>query len=291
MARALILHNPAARNAPGPVILGTIRRKLVLAGFDVELQPSLRAGDLIRLAAGAEGTGYERVVVCGGDGSVREVAQGLNGSHVPLAIIPLGTTNVLAREMGLPHLRPLACASIAAGGRVRDVGIGAVNGHAFTFCASAGPDSVGVARVNLQAKSQLGGWAYIHAAMRGLLDPGPPELQVLLPDGTRLDACMVFAAKSRRYGGSLTISRGASLEAPDLRLIVVSPPVSNAFRAIPYTLRGGIEGAPGITWSDVTSFELRSHEPCPVQADGDLVTTTPAVFASKASALRLVFPC
>jgi diacylglycerol kinase (ATP) len=292
MARALLLHNPAARNAPEPVLLKAIARELVLGGFRVEERRSLRRGDIARLAASAEAEGFERVVACGGDGTVREAAQGLELSPVPLALIPLGTVNVLAREMGLPHRSAVECAAVAGRGLVRDVGLGKVNGEVFTFCASAGPDSVAVARVNLQMKSQLGPWAYIHSAFAGLLEPGPPSLVATLPGGERLEAGLVFAARSRRYGGSFLLSSGARLESPTIRLIAVPPPFLRVLAAWPAFLRGGLEGSAGVTWRDVESFELESvGAPCPVQADGDHVAVTPARFSSAGAVLRLVFPC
>lgn len=292
MARALLLHNPAAKNAPEPVLLKGIARELVLGGFRVEERRSGKRGDITAFAAAAEREGFERVVACGGDGTVREAAQGMEHSPVPLALIPLGTVNVLAREMGLPHHSALECASVAGRGAVREVGLGKVNGEVFTFCASAGPDSVAVAQVNLQLKTQVGPWAYIHSALHGLLEPGPPSLVAVLPDGERLAAGLVFAARSRRYGGSFLLSSGASLEAHTVRLIAIPPPFVRALAALPAFLRGGLEGSAGVTWRDVEAFDLESSgAPCPVQADGDHVSQTPARFTSAGAVLRLVFPC
>ena len=291
MARALILHNPAARHAPHPDFLCTIRRELILAGFVTEVAGSKQSGDLTHLAREAGASSLDRVVVCGGDGSFREAAEGLRGSSVPLAIVPMGTSNVLAIEMGLPVKSPGRCAAVAARGRTRLVGLGDVDGSAFTFCASAGLDSLAVARVNLLEKAQTGALAYIHSSLLALIEEELPFLRVILPDGRRLDACQVFAARARHYGGSYVLSRKASLTSPTLQLLVVSPPCHR--HLLPALLRlwnGGIEGAAGVTALEVESFTLEAERAVPIQADGDLVAHTTATFRVDPEALHLVFP-
>jgi diacylglycerol kinase family enzyme len=232
------------------------------------------------------------VVICGGDGSVREAAEGLSGSLVPLAVVPLGTANVLAREMGLPFRSPLSCAALAGRGNPRPVGLGRVNGSTFTFCASAGIDAQAVSRVDLLEKRQTGAWAYVHAALKALIEQSAPEFTVVLEDGSRTQACQVFAARARLYGGPLILSSTANLESPTLKLLAIAPPLG---RHLPLILAGllgkGLEGVPGVTALDVDAFRLESEMPWPVQADGDEIGQTPASFRSEPGALTLVFPC
>src|SRR5512143_806164 len=174
MARALLLHNPAARNAPEPALLKALARELVLGGFHVDERRSLQRGDITRLAASAAAEGFDRVVVCGGDGTFREAAQGLEHSPVPLALIPLGTTNVLAREMDLPYDSAVDCAAVACRGAVREVGLGKVNGEAFLFCASAGPDSVAVSLENPEENDNHSLSPHVAPPLHEHLETGPP---------------------------------------------------------------------------------------------------------------------
>lgn len=291
MARALLLHNPAARNAPDPALLAAIRSELGWAGFRVDEAESSAPGDLTTLARAGVQDGIHRVVICGGDGSVREAAEGMRGSPVPLALVPLGTTNVLAREMGLPIGRPLACAAVACRGNPRSIGLGTVNGMAFTFCASAGTDALAVARVDLLEKRRTGAWAYLHAALSALIEQPPPDFTVALPDGRRIRACQVFAARARRYGGPFVLSSTASLESPTLKLLAMAPPLSRHLPGILAGIMGkGLEGAPGVTAIEVEAFDLESDSPLPIQADGDAAGHAPASFRSDPGALTLVFP-
>ncbi len=292
-ARALLLYNPEARHAPDPAALAILRQRVKWGGFGVEAAASEAPGDISRLAASAEAEGFERVIICGGDGSVREAAQGLKGSAVPLAIIPMGTANVLSREMGLPSMRPLECAVIAGGGKSRPVTLGEVEGGGvFTFCASAGIDSLAVKSVDLKMKRQTGSWAYIHAGMMGLLERQVPLFQVEMPSGKRLDAQQVFALNARHYGiGAFHLSRGAGLEAPTIRVIALAPPLVARLPMLASRLLGkGIEESPGVFWADVDSFRISSNEPFPVQADGDDMSKTPCALRALPGALNLVFP-
>ena len=292
MARALILHNPEARNAPEPSFMARIARELNWVGLRPETTASRHRGELVTLAREAARDGYDRVVVCGGDGSVREAAEGLRGTGVPLAVVPLGTINVLAWEMGLPVGRPGSCVEVAARGKPRAVGLGSVNGSAFTFCASAGVDSLAVAGVDLLMKKQTGGWAYVHAGITTLLERRPPLLQVTLSSGRVLHACQVFAARARLYGGRLILADSARLEASTLMLLAIAPPFfPNVPRAMARLMGSGIEDAPGVTSLAVEGFSLESDGPCPFQADGDAMGQTPASFRSEPGALTLVFPC
>jgi len=294
VARAMLLHNPAARSAPEPSLRSHIAAELALRGFSVEEMATRTAGDLTACAAAAAREGFQRVVICGGDGSVREVAQGLAGSGVELAIIPLGTANVLAREMGLPLRRLVDCAGIAASGTAREVGLGVMGGErVFTFCASAGLDSLAVASVDLAMKRQTGAWAYIYAAILHLVSGDAPALQVELDDGRRLEACQLFILHAKRYGaGFLSVSRHSGLTAPAFRVVGLELPLLRHLPALlPRMLRGNLEGGRGVWAADAGALRISSNSAVPIEADGDDLARTPVEVTLRPKALKLVFPC
>lgn len=291
MFRILLLHNPAARNAPGPELLKAIREEMEHCGCAVESIPSQRPGHMVELARGAADAGYDRVVICGGDGSVREGAEALHGLEIPLGIIPLGTANVLAYEMGLPVANPLACAAIAASGRPTAIGLGTVGGRAFAFSASCGLDALAVAGVNLDLKARTGGFAYGASALESLLDGDLPVFEVETESGERFEACQVFAARARRYAGSgIILSAHADLRSPTMRLIALPPPIHRHIGALLRLFKDGLDGAPGTVCREVGAFRLRSGAPLPIQADGDAMPGAEPEFVSHPDALRLIFP-
>ncbi len=292
-AKALLLYNPAARHAPGPSALATLRRCLERGGFAVDAAVSETPGDLSRLASLAEAGGFERVVVCGGDGSVREAAQGLKGSPVPLAIIPMGTANILSREIGLDAGRLFDCAMTACKGKARPVTLGEVEGGGvFTFCASTGMDSWAVKTVDLKMKRETGAWAYVHAGMMGLLEREIPLFQIDLPSGRKFIAQQVFALNAGHYGlGSLVLSRDASLQSPFIRVIALAPPLIARLPVVATRItRRGIEGGKGVFWEDADSFRIGCESSFPVQADGDEAGSAPCTVKALPAALNLVFP-
>jgi diacylglycerol kinase family enzyme len=291
MPTALLLHNPAARNAPGAELLMHIEGELARCGFAVEVTPSRRPGHMVELAASASTSGHERVVVCGGDGSVREAAEGLFGSGVPLGIVPLGTANVLACEMGLPVSDPRACAAIAARGKPVAVGLGTVGGRAFTFSASCGLDALAVGNVDLNLKEKTGGFAYGAAALRSLLEVDLPVFEVETESGERIEACQVFAARAHHYAGrGIVLSSFADLKSPTMRLIALPPPIHRHVGALLRLFGEGLDGAPRTVCREVRAFRLHSDAPLPIQADGDPMPGVEQQFVSHAEALVLVFP-
>jgi diacylglycerol kinase (ATP) len=291
MPLALLLHNPAARNAPGAELLRDIEGELARCGFAVEVTPSQKPGHMVDLARRASTSGCDRVVVCGGDGSVREAAEGLFGSQVPLGIVPLGTANVLAYEMGLPVSDPRACAAIAGRGQPLSVGLGTVGGRAFTFSASCGLDSLAVGNVSLYLKEKSGGFAYGAAALQSLLEEDLPLFDVETEAGERVAACQVFAARARHYAGQgIVLSSLADLKSPTMRLIVLPPPLYKHLGLLPRFLGEGLDGAPDTICREVRAFRLHGTSPLPIQADGDLMPGVDPEFVSHADALRLVFP-
>jgi len=292
MARALLLYNPAARHAPTPAEVGALARQVAWGGFSVEVCASRARGELTRLSAQAGAGGFDRVIACGGDGTVREVAQGLKGSGVPLAVVPLGTANVLAREMGLPADRPAACARMAARGEIRAVTLGEVAGEAFTFSASAGLDARSVDRVDLKMKRQTGGWAYVYCGLREALSEPEPLFLVELASGERFQTAQVFALNARHYGlGAVTLSAGASLETPTLRLLAIAGPLWRRLPPLlPRVFGAGLDGLSGVISLETEAFRVTGPVGEPVQGDGDIVAALPVQFRALPRSLHLVFP-
>ena len=146
--RALLLYNPTATTTNAAVIdliTGALRDAL-----DLERVPTKRRNHAGFLAAGAADEGYDIVIVLGGDGTVNEVVQGIATTDVALAIIPGGSTNVLARSLGMPNDPIAATTAILRrldGGGARRVTLGLANDRYFTFHAGFGFDAEVVRQV------------------------------------------------------------------------------------------------------------------------------------------------
>ncbi len=153
MRKALLLYNPAAGRVPVRPFVQAADRALTRAGWTVEVMETLSGEHATRLARRAAGERYTAVFAVGGDGTVGQVAGGLAGSETALAVLPAGTSNVWAREMGLTPLswtRPWALrenAALLADAPICAVDVGECNGHPFLLWAGMGLDALTVRQI------------------------------------------------------------------------------------------------------------------------------------------------
>jgi diacylglycerol kinase family enzyme/membrane-associated phospholipid phosphatase len=188
--------------------------------------------------------GATLVVVCGGDGTVRTVADALAESGVPLAIVPCGTGNLLARNLGLP-LSPTAALGAALGGSPRRLDLGSIEGDGltatrFAAMAGAGLDAAMMEHTDARAKAHLGWPAY---ALAGIGTLRTPRMRVTIRlDGSpamRRTARMVLVGNVGTVQGGMTLLPAARPDDGLLDLLVLDPrgPVG-WLRAVRTLLRG-----------------------------------------------------
>lgn len=234
---ALLIHNPAAgpsrrlgRGRRGRD-LAEARRILAEAGIRVELAATARAGDATRLARHAAQDRRELVIACGGDGTINEVVNGLAGSAVPLAVLPAGTANVLAKELALPWGIP-AAARLIPGSRLARIALGLAvpraspgpsprfgtspaapadgAGRYFLSIAGAGVDGSMVYRVNSRLKQATGTLAYWLAGLTHFFHYDLASFPVEAGEQC-FQAVQVIVGRTKYYGGPFQITAGADL--------------------------------------------------------------------------------
>ncbi len=221
--RAAIIYNPVAR--------GLVRRQHLLQrttavlgrqGIEADLIPTTGPGSASSQARRQIEAGCDLIIAAGGDGTINEVANGMLHTGVPLAILPGGTANVLAREMRVPihleraaeqisNLRP---SLISAGG----IRIGGSAERCFLCMAGAGLDAEIVSRINLDLKAAAGKLAYYVGGFAQIARP-LREFEVTV-DGRRFEASFALISRVRNYGGDLEIARGASLLRNDFEVVL-----------------------------------------------------------------------
>jgi diacylglycerol kinase (ATP) len=207
---ALLIWNPASGGGQrwGRRV-GEIVARLAAVGFDVSVQPTTERGHATALAADAsQAGGCDVVFGLGGDGTLREIAVGLIGRSTPLAILPGGTTNVLALALGVPG-NPLRAASLYGSTEQCALDVGTAAGIPFLMMISAGVDSELLRRASQAAKKRFGRLAVAAqavAAMRAFNSP----LRTLVSGDRRVAGSFVVASNIRYYGGPFEITPGAS---------------------------------------------------------------------------------
>ena len=247
-------------------------------------------GDAERLAREA-GPDIDIVVAAGGDGTINAVANGLAqaGRDVPLAILPFGTANVLAREIGLPG-DPERLATLIAAGQARPVWPGRIGGRLFLTCASAGFDAEIVAAVRPELKRRFGRLAFAWAIGGRIVRYRAHDV-VVRCDGSDHAAATVIAAKGRLYAGPWIIAPEANLAEPTLELVLFRR--SGRLAALRYLSglpQGRLPRRDDVLVLRCRSASLSAAEPVPVQADGEIVGILPMTLGIAERPLFLVQP-
>ncbi|WP_430911395.1 lipid kinase [Methylobacterium sp. sgz302541] len=284
--RALFVVNPKARSGGSP--LEAVREALRAGGLDlVEPGPDQSCRDAIR----ARAKDVDLVILGGGDGTLNGAAPAIVETGLPMAILPLGTANDLARSLGLP-LDPLAAARLAASEEARPVDLGWVNGHYFFNVASIGFSAELAGDLTAESKRKWGTLGYAIAAVRVLRRVRPFSV-VIEHDGVveTITTIQASVGNGRYYGGGMTVEADATVD--DGNLDFYSLEVAHWWRllALLPALRRGTQGqAEDVRAFKTTEIVLRTKKRRPVNTDGELTTFTPAHFRIFPKAVRIVSP-
>jgi diacylglycerol kinase (ATP) len=214
-------------------------------------------------------------VVCawGGDGTVNEVARALAGTGTALGIVPSGSGNGLARELGLPW-DPVRALGVALGRRERVIDVGDVDGRLFVSVTGIGLDAQVAARFNARSGGRRGLGPYVWMGAHELLRYRAREYTIRVGAETwREEALVVICANARQYGGGAVVAPAARLDDGQLDLVVVAPrPPLQALRDSLHLFRGTFDRAPGVRTARAPTVEIAGREPLLFHVDGEAVT-------------------
>jgi len=245
-------------------------------------------GQVERLAGQAE-PGFEAIVAAGGDGTISAVVNGLGGRAVPFGVLPLGSANVLAREIRLPRA-PEALASLITTGPVSPIWLGRVGERAFVMMASAGFDSEIVAALSPELKRRVGRLAFAWGFLVRLWHCPACELTVRA-DGVEYRAAAVVAAKGRHYAGPFVVAPGADLAEPVLELVLLDRRGRWAMlRYATALFLGRVPRLGDIAIVRARQASVAGNRALPVQADGEIVGELPITLAVADRPLLLIRP-
>jgi len=320
--RVLILVNPAAGRARSGRV-GRVAAALERRGVAVTIRAGEPPQGVEQLAREAEPE-FDALVAAGGDGTVAAAVNGIAAAPRPLAILPLGTANVLARGLGLPRRaaalaeiiaaapRPLAIlplgtanvlarglglprraaalAEIIATAPARDFWPGRIGDRLFVAMASSGFDAAVVAAVDARLKRRAGRLAYAAAMLSCLRRYREPELRVATAEGEFRGAA-VIAARCRCYAGGFTIAPEAELAVPLLHLSVIAGGGRRAvLRSLAALVCGRLPDAGFVTRVTTGAATLSGPAGVPVEADGDAAGSLPVRLGLAPRPVPLICP-
>ncbi len=286
--RLLVLFNPMAGRRHGGRFRSVLHR-LAEQGCQVTLQTTTGPGHAEGLAAAARRDQYDIVVAAGGDGTINEIVNGLTQDAPPLALIPMGTANVLAHELGVP-LQPAAVADLIATGAARLIRPGRVNGRAFVQMAGFGIDAHVVANVNRRLKRITGKGAYVWQSMVEMMRSPYAPFEVVC-DGRAIQAYSGIVSRGRFYGGRFVAARNADNTRDSFEVTLFTRP-GQAWATLFSTalVTGQFHRCPGVLQLAARVIEVQAPQGEPVQLDGELGAPIPVRFELAPTPLAVVAP-
>lgn len=290
-AAVIVIYNPEAGKRRA-ARLWRVLDILVEAGVQVRIMETQHAGHAVELAReAASGSAGRLVVAAGGDGTIAEVAQGVTGTGARLGIIPLGTANVLARELCLPFA-PRAVAASLAFGRTRPhwpgIAAGAQGERLFVQMLGVGLDAQVVQRLSRPLKRAIGRGAYVWQTLTELrrYDYAPIRLRI---DGKEAEAASVIVTKGRLYAGPYLLAPEARPDEPGFSVALFQkggPWAAMLYgAALPLNL---LPSAPGLSLVRASHVEFLGEARVAAQADGDAAGFLPLTIRNASSAIEVV---
>ncbi len=288
-----VVINPASgQDRP---ILGTLNRAFRAAGVRWEIGLTKQSGDALRLAREAVIAGADAVAVYGGDGTVMEVATGLSGSSVPLAIFPGGTANIMSIELGIPGDLQQAVALVCGDARqIRTIDMGRLrdaqgNEQMFMLRLSIGYFARMTEGAAREAKNRMGWLAYALSAL-GALPLAEVARYRISVDGETTEiegvSCVIANAGSLGVPG-LTLSRQMSVSDGLLDVVVMrNADLMEAAKVISNSL-SGVENLPHWQGREIA---LHADPAQPIECDGEMIEATPVTATVVPQALRVIVP-
>ena len=268
-----MLVNPHARRGEEATALC---ERLSVGGIDTTIERFDSRDEMLRDIARC-GEGRDLIIVCGGDGTISAAAGGIRKLGLPMGILPLGTANDLARTLHIPDVVTEAC-DIILRGRTRRIDLGEVNGLPFFNVASIGLSADLSRSLDKQTKRRWGKLGYAVAAMK-VLASARAFHAVIEGGGNRqkVKTLQIAIGNGRHYGGGNIVHEDATIT--DGRLDLYSLEQKSLWK-LALLLGSFRTGRHGI-WEEVrteraTEFTITTRSPRPVNADGDIVTETPA---------------
>ena len=304
LRNALLIHNPNAGGGGNSRrrTLDTARHIFAAGGIHSDLAETTGPGHATEIASRAANEGRGLVIACGGDGTLNEVINGLaahqNGHRVPLALLPGGTANILAKELDLPWDIPSAAEKLVRG-TVKEIALGLATPleqpekkKYFLSVGGAGPDGMIVYSLDLDLKERLGILAYWWQGAREVFRYDFRHFRIAIGD-QKIDASMAIVGRTKNYGGPFKITTEADLFEDHFEVMALT--TQSGFRYLSYLpslWTGNLRGTEGVHFhkADSVICEPLDKSPLYAQVDGEPLARLPVEFKIVPRALKLLVP-
>jgi len=286
MSSTLIILNPAAdseRALRKRARVESLARNCVVCA-------TTYTGEAEMMARRGVAEGFEKIVAAGGDGTINDVVNGLAGTGATLGLLPIGTMNVFATELGLPVHDLDLCWDIVQGDSSRDVDLPKANQKFFVQLAGVGLDAQVVKETSSQLKKNFGPLSYVISAVQ-IAARKPPRLFIQSEDASIDEGSFVLVGNGRLYGGPFPFFKHAALDDGLLDVIVFKRlGYLEIIKYLQDVIFSSDIRVPEIEYFQTQRLRVESDQSVPVELDGELVGNCPVEFSVQERSLRVLVP-
>lgn len=294
MSKALVIVNPASGHFERETVGVAIERAAAAGDRTSEFREVGGGESVSDIVRSALARGFDMFVAVGGDGTVSGVVEGLDGAATPVAVIPAGTGNLVARGLGLP-LNPVEAAGLIAGDHaIRTIDAMRVGPRVFILNIGVGISSATVRDTTSADKRRFGRAAYVGTGFREMLGFRPCRFTVTV-DGraTRVRATEVAVANFD-FIGDIPWPWAPDIVPDDGKLdvcLVLVPTATESVRSGLRVMRHRRKPLPNVRWLRAKrSVKIEANRTLPVQGDGDLIGEAPVEVTVLPQAVRVIVP-
>jgi diacylglycerol kinase (ATP) len=287
----ILVANPKAGSGHGREWAERAALAIQSAGQKIELHYTREKGHGTELAQQAVASGAERLIVCGGDGTIRETLPALANSATALGLLPFGTANDLARALQIPRTLDGAVANLLQG-QVRTMDLGRAGDHLFATVAAFGFDAEVSHHMATGQVPLSGTLGYLFETLRHIGRYHPAKV-VLRGDFGEITnrVLQVSTANTRSYGGGMRIAPHADAHDGLFDVVIIDyVPRRTVLSVLPRVFSGKHIEHPAVRVERTARLEIHTEEPRVMHADGEYLGETPLTLETIPAALRVVLP-
>jgi YegS/Rv2252/BmrU family lipid kinase len=284
--KSLVILNPAARSDKAVKMKSLIEG---LPGHPIVRLTSHR-GNAQELATRGIEEGFENIIAAGGDGTINEVVNGIAGSDATLGILPVGTMNVFAAELGIPTGNLHRAWDVITGGHLVELDMPMANENRFIQMAGVGLDAEVVRKTSLESKKSLGPLSYL-ITLTQVASLTPPVLTLEFSDKSQRQGCFALIGNGRYYGGPFSVFKKASLSDGLLDVVLCKNQTHwDVVRYFQAVIFGTHMNLPDVEYFQTDTLRITANTEVPVELDGEVAGLLPCEFKISHKKLRVLVP-
>lgn len=293
-AHLFLIVNPVAGNVEVERVYETFEKIYQSAGVRYVIYETTGQESLKSIVTQAQSESYTMIVAVGGDGTVSEMVDGLVGSQIPLGIIPLGTANVVARELGIPLDLEEACKLLLGGQQIKQLDVMQVGTRSFISHISLGVYSRIIKQTSVENKRRFGTLAYLWSAMKEISREQSWKFTINVDGQTeKVRASLIMVANAGAFGiGEL--HWGAHISPNDGQIdlcIMQGKSIRDYLSFFWYTLRGQPKQIGKMSYlACKQEVIIRTNKRVPVRADGEIIGQSKVSIKVRPQAVPVIVP-